>query len=146
MHRSSQLHGMGRNMPVFLASKASSSSCQVYILPHLERGAVASAACRSAHVSPCHDWPSSCAVVVGCGWAFVYSPTIRSSLSSILRRWCSGLNTVGIFLTFLFVPEPLRVPLAELDRRYAYSSAGKVYHGAYLLCWSGRLTRIDHLH
>ncbi len=45
-------------------------------------------------------------------------------------RWCSGLNTVGIFLTFLFVPEPLRVPLAELDRRYAYSAAGKVYHGA----------------
>ena len=47
-----------------------------------------------------------------------------------LSRWCSGLNTVGIFLTFLFVPEPLRVPLAELDRRYAYSTAGKVYHGA----------------
>ncbi len=45
-------------------------------------------------------------------------------------RWCSGLNTVGIFLTFLFVPEPLRVPLAELDRRYAYTQAGKVYHGA----------------
>ena len=47
-------------------------------------------------------------------------------------RWCSGLNTVGIFLTFLFVPEPLRVPLAELDRRYTYTSAGKVYHGAFL--------------
>jgi MFS family permease len=43
--------------------------------------------------------------------------------------WCSGLNSVGIFLTFFFVPEPLRVPLAELDRRYAYHSAGKVYHG-----------------
>ena len=46
------------------------------------------------------------------------------------RRWCSGLNSVGIFLTFFFVPEPLRVPLAELDRRYAYHTAGKVYHGA----------------
>ena len=53
-----------------------------------------------------------------------------SLTSRTLCRWCSGLNTVGIFLTFLFVPEPLRVPLAELDRRYAYSQAGKVYHGA----------------
>ena len=47
-------------------------------------------------------------------------------------RWTSALSTVGIFLTFLFVPEPLRVPLAELDRRYAYHTAGKVYHGASL--------------
>ncbi len=49
----------------------------------------------------------------------------------LCRRWTSALSTVGIFLTFLFVPEPLRVPLAELDRRYAYHSAGKVYHGAF---------------
>ena len=55
---------------------------------------------------------------------------MRDKPLHICCRWCSGLNTVGIFLTFLFVPEPLRVPLAELDRRYAYSSAGKVYHGA----------------
>ncbi len=33
-------------------------------------------------------------------------------------------------MTFLFVPEPLRVPLSELDRRYEYHDAGKVYHGA----------------
>ena len=33
-------------------------------------------------------------------------------------------------VTFLFVPEPLRVPLSELDRRYEYHDAGKVYHGA----------------
>ncbi len=58
------------------------------------------------------------------------SPNVQTL---VLHRWCSGLNTVGIFLTFLFVPEPLRVPLAELDRRYAYSAAGKVYHGALLL-------------
>ena len=39
------------------------------------------------------------------------------------------MNSVGIILTILFTPEPLRVPLAELDRRYRYHSAGKVYHG-----------------
>jgi hypothetical protein len=37
---------------------------------------------------------------------------------------------VGILVTFLFVPEPLRVPLSELDRRYEYYQAGKVYHGS----------------
>ena len=64
--------------------------------------------------------------------------TCRSDCTPLraLCRWCSGLNTVGIFLTFLFVPEPLRVPLAELDRRYAYTSAGKVYHGVPVLCVS----------
>ncbi len=46
------------------------------------------------------------------------------------RRWCAALNTVGILVTFLFVPEPLRVPLSELDRRYEYYQAGKVYHGS----------------
>jgi hypothetical protein len=51
----------------------------------------------------------------------------------MLRRWCAALSSVGIFLTFLFVPEPLRVPLAELDRRYAYHQAGKVYHGAFTI-------------
>ena len=35
-------------------------------------------------------------------------------------------------LTLLFTPEPLRVPLLELDRRYAYHTAGKVYHGRRL--------------
>ena len=30
-------------------------------------------------------------------------------------------------------PEPLRVPLSELDRRYAYHMAGKVYHGVPIL-------------
>ena len=35
-------------------------------------------------------------------------------------------------MTALFVPEPLRVPLSELDRRYEYHDAGKVYHGAPL--------------
>ena len=38
----------------------------------------------------------------------------------------------GIVLTLLFTPEPLRVPLLELDRRYAYHTAGKVYHGGRL--------------
>lgn len=37
----------------------------------------------------------------------------------------------GIVLTLLFTPEPLRVPLLELDRRYAYHTAGKVYHGQW---------------
>ena len=41
------------------------------------------------------------------------------------------MNSVGIILTILFTPEPLRVPLAELDRRYDYYTAGKVYHGAH---------------
>lgn len=61
--------------------------------------------------------------------------SIRSSHADLhpdaFRRWTSALSTVGIFLTWLFVPEPLRVPLAELDRRYAYHTAGKVYHGAF---------------
>ena len=39
------------------------------------------------------------------------------------------MNSVGIILTLIFTPEPLRVPLAELDRKYAYATAGKVYHG-----------------
>ena len=39
------------------------------------------------------------------------------------------MNSVGIILTVIFTPEPLRVPLAELDRRYRYHTAGKVYHG-----------------
>ena len=39
------------------------------------------------------------------------------------------MNSVGIILTLVFTPEPLRVPLSELDRRYRYHTAGKVYHG-----------------
>ena len=42
------------------------------------------------------------------------------------------MNSAGIVLTWLFTPEPLRVPLSELDRRYAYHTAGKTYHGAVL--------------
>ncbi len=49
------------------------------------------------------------------------------------RRWSAGLSSVGIVLTLLFTPEPLRVPLLELDRKYAYHTAGKVYHGELLL-------------
>ena len=54
---------------------------------------------------------------------------------SELAWWTIGSNAVcydllqGILLTLLFTPEPLRVPLLELDRRYAYHTAGKVYHG-----------------
>ena len=48
------------------------------------------------------------------------------------------MNSVGIILTLLFTPEPLRVPLSELDRRYDYHRAGKVYHGVHLF-YSSRL-------
>lgn len=40
---------------------------------------------------------------------------------------------MGIALTLLFTPEPLGVPLLELDRKYAYYQAGKVYHGELVL-------------
>ncbi len=59
--------------------------------------------------------------------------TARSSnREHVRRRWSAGLNSVGIVLTLLFTPEPLRVPLLELDRKYAYHTAGKVYHGEAL--------------
>ena len=64
---------------------------------------------------------------LGALWASVWF----NYLASRKRFWlAAALNSVGIILTLLFTPEPLRVPLLELDRRYAYHTAGKVYHGA----------------
>jgi len=63
---------------------------------------------------------------LGALWASVWF----NYLASRERFWlAASLNSVGIVLTLLFTPEPLRVPLLELDRRYAYHTAGKVYHG-----------------
>jgi MFS family permease len=63
---------------------------------------------------------------LGALWASVWF----NYLGSRKRFWyAASLNTAGILLTLLFTPEPLRVPLLELDRRYAYHTAGKVYHG-----------------
>ncbi len=64
---------------------------------------------------------------LGALWASVWFNYLKSRE----RFWlAASLNSVGIILTLLFTPEPLRVPLLELDRRYAYHTAGKVYHGA----------------
>lgn len=77
---------------------------------------------------------------LGALWASVWF----NYLASRERFWLSAsLNLVGILLTLLFTPEPLRVPLLELDRRYAYHTAGKVYHGAHTcLCISLPVSRL----
>ena len=39
-------------------------------------------------------------------------------------------------LTLLFTPDPLRVSLTEVDRRWSYIRAGKEYHGEAVNPWN----------
>ncbi len=41
----------------------------------------------------------------------------------------SSFNMGGFFLTLIFMPEPLRISLAEIDRRWSYIKEGRPYHG-----------------
>jgi hypothetical protein len=39
-------------------------------------------------------------------------------------------------LSLLFMPDPLRVSLTEVDRRWSYIKAGKEYHGEAVNPWN----------
>ena len=46
------------------------------------------------------------------------------------KFWATAtFNVVGFILTLLFLPDPLRISLAETDRRWRYITAGRTYHG-----------------
>ena len=42
----------------------------------------------------------------------------------------------SFLLTLIFMPDPLRVSLTEVDRRWAYIRAGKEYHGEAINPWN----------
>ena len=41
----------------------------------------------------------------------------------------STFNVAGFLLTLIFLPDPMRISLAETDRRWRYILAGRTYHG-----------------
>ena len=43
--------------------------------------------------------------------------------------WTSTFNALGLIATFVFLPDPARISLAETDRRWRYLCTGKTYHG-----------------
>lgn len=51
----------------------------------------------------------------------------------LLRRnkfWGTAtFNAAGFLLTLFFLPDPLRISLAETDRRWRYITSGRTYHG-----------------
>ncbi|DBA96631.1 TPA: hypothetical protein ACH3X1_015490 [Trebouxia sp. C0004] len=66
---------------------------------------------------------------VGALWAtiwFNYSPlTVARN-----KFWAtSTFNVAGFLLTLVFLPDPMRISLAETDRRWRYILAGRTYHG-----------------
>ncbi|KAL3156851.1 hypothetical protein ABBQ38_001120 [Trebouxia sp. C0009 RCD-2024] len=66
---------------------------------------------------------------LGALWAtiwFNYEPLLVSRN----KFWATAtFNVVGFFLTLVFLPDPLRISLAETDRRWRYIMAGRTYHG-----------------
>lgn len=63
---------------------------------------------------------------MGALWAAVWF----NYLDNRLKFWLTAsFNIGGFLLTLLFMPDPLRVSLAEVDRRWAYLRSGRVYHG-----------------
>lgn len=46
------------------------------------------------------------------------------------KFWATAtFNVVGFILTLVFLPDPLRISLAETDRRWRYITSGRTYHG-----------------
>ena len=63
---------------------------------------------------------------VGALWAAVWF----NYLDNRTKFWLTAsFNIGGFILTLLFMPDPLRVSLAEVDRRWAYIRSGRTYHG-----------------
>ncbi len=70
-------------------------------------------------------------------WCFAQwrpKPTVCSSwLSASTCRpklwWTSTLNALGLIATFIFLPDPARISLAETDRCWRYLCTGRTYHG-----------------
>ncbi|MCJ1428374.1 hypothetical protein MMC29_006283 [Sticta canariensis] len=63
---------------------------------------------------------------MGALWAAVWF----NYLDNRHKFWLTAsFNIGGFLLTLLFMPDPLRVSLAEVDRRWNYLRTGRVYHG-----------------
>ena len=63
---------------------------------------------------------------LGALWAAVWF----NYLDNRTKFWLTAsFNIGGFFLTLLFMPDPVRVSLAEGDRRWAYLRSGRIYHG-----------------
>lgn len=70
---------------------------------------------------------------LGALWAAVWF----NYLSKRLQFWLTASFNIGGFaLTLLFMPDPLRVSLTEVDRRWSYIRAGKEYHGEAVNPWN----------
>lgn len=66
---------------------------------------------------------------VGALWAAVWF-NYTQILTNRTKFWLTAsFNIGGFFLTLLFMPDPMRVSLAEVDRRWAYLRSGRTYHG-----------------
>lgn len=66
---------------------------------------------------------------LGALWAsvwFNYNPqTVNRN-----KFWSTAtFNAAGFLLTLFFLPDPLRISLAETDRRWRYITSGRTYHG-----------------
>ncbi|KAK9842394.1 hypothetical protein WJX84_005508, partial [Apatococcus fuscideae] len=73
----------------------------------------------------CHGFSAGVAKL-GALWASVWF----NYLANRDKFWStSTFNVAGGILTLICLPDPLRVSLTELDRRWRYALAGKVYHG-----------------
>jgi MFS family permease len=65
---------------------------------------------------------------LGALWAAVWFNYLNNNKR--LQFWLTAsFNIGGLVLTMLFMPDPLRVSLTEVDRRWNYIREGKVYHG-----------------
>ncbi|KAK9795893.1 hypothetical protein WJX73_010315 [Symbiochloris irregularis] len=63
---------------------------------------------------------------VGALWASVWF----NYLDGRTKFWLTAAFNIGGFvLTLLFMPDSLRVSLTETDRRWAYITSGRMYHG-----------------
>ena len=66
---------------------------------------------------------------LGALWAsiwFNYEPMLVNRN----KFWSTAtFNGAGFLLTLLFLPDPLRISLAETDRRWRYITSGRTYHG-----------------
>ncbi|CAK0780840.1 hypothetical protein CVIRNUC_005193 [Coccomyxa viridis] len=63
---------------------------------------------------------------VGALWASVWF----NYLGTRQKFWITAsFNFGGALLTLLFMPDPLRLSLTELDRRFSFIAQGKTYHG-----------------
>jgi MFS family permease len=70
---------------------------------------------------------------LGALWAAVWF----NYLDKRLQFWLTAsFNIGGFVLTLLFTPDPLRVSLTEVDRRWSYIRAGKIYHGEAINPWN----------